>query len=116
MPTVALGKQVWDKNLSCNRALYRNNEFKKLPNKAIFRYQFSSMFKLVSGSVLPSSQKCPSRLPLYWPAQSFSVWRERIVTSAGATIRQGGCHTKIILKHWNVSKVIAHSLFGKMSH
>ena len=48
MPTVALGKQVWDKNLSCNRALYRNNEFKKLPNKAIFRYQFSSMFKLVS--------------------------------------------------------------------
>lgn len=35
MPTVALGKQVWDKNLSWNRALYRNNEFKKLPNKAI---------------------------------------------------------------------------------
>lgn len=63
MPTVALRKQVWDKNLSCNRALYRNNEFKKLPNTAIFRYQFSSMFKLVSGSVLPSSQSAPLGFP-----------------------------------------------------
>jgi len=86
MPTVALGKQVWDNNLSCNRALYRNNEFKKMPNKAILRYQFSSMFKLVSGSVLPSSQKCPSRLPLYWPATVVLFWLK------GTNCNLGGGH------------------------